>query len=425
MASGPSLGSAVIEILADNSRFDQEVADTGKTLTTKLTGSAVKELGKVDTALDKTEGKMSELGAEADSTGGRMGGLGDKADASEQRIMGLRDAIDGTAAIMAGPGEAGISAYLQGWADLASGVANFIAPALGAMRTGLLTTIRTQVAAKIETVKTAGVMVANWIRVGIQSLINAAKVAAAWLIAMGPIALVIAAVVGLVTLIVLNWDKIKKAIAAAWEAIKRGVQAAWDWIKRVFKAALDAVISFLSKWTIVGIIASKWDEIKEGVSGVVQWIKDTWNGLVDWVGGLGSRIGRAVSGMWDGIKEAFRSAVNWIISKWNNLEISIGGGRILGVDIPRITIRTPNIPLFQQGGIFTAANRRMGLALLHHGERVLSVPQTRAFDRGRGLGKVNVVINITGSVSDAEAERAGRIAAEAAIRRLSQARVVA
>ena len=39
--------------------------------------------------------------------------------------------------------------------------------------------------------------VAAWVLLGAQSLLQAARVAAAWLIAMGPIGLVIAAVVGL------------------------------------------------------------------------------------------------------------------------------------------------------------------------------------------------------------------------------------
>jgi hypothetical protein len=76
--------------------------------------------------------------------------------------------------------------------------------------------------------------------------------------------------------------------------------------------------------------------------------------------------------MWDGIKNAFRSAVNWIIRKWNNLSISIGGGKILGVSIPKITVSTPNIPLFHDGGVFHAqGGRREGLALLRDGETVL------------------------------------------------------
>ncbi|MCI0690226.1 MAG: hypothetical protein L0Y54_23760, partial [Sporichthyaceae bacterium] len=56
--------------------------------------------------------------------------IGEKVDASEQRILGLKDTVDGFSVIMQGPGQAGVTAYIQGWADLASGIFLFVIPAL-------------------------------------------------------------------------------------------------------------------------------------------------------------------------------------------------------------------------------------------------------------------------------------------------------
>jgi phage-related minor tail protein len=273
---------------------------------------------------------------------------------------------------MAGPGEAGLSAYLQGWADLAGGIANSAAPALEAIKSGLLNNIKTMAKTTALHVANVGKQIAAWAMMGVQSLIHAAKVAAAWLISMGPIILVAAAVIGLVVLIIKNWDKISAFLKATWENIKKVASVVWEGIKSAIKNVADWLVSFFMNWTLIGILIKHWDKIKEGVESVWDFIKDTWNKIIDFLGGLPGKVARAVSGLFNGVKEAFRSAVNWIIDKWNNLEISLGGGSILGVDIPKITIRTPNIPSFQTGGVFHApGGRASGLALLHDNETVL------------------------------------------------------
>ncbi len=96
--------------------------------------------------------------------------------------------------------------------------------------------------------------------------------AAAWLLAMGPIPLIIAAVVGLVALIVSNWDSIKAKTAAVWDWI-------WEKIKAVGQFLIDLFLNF----TLVGIIIKHWDSIKAGTQRV-------WTAIVDWVKALPGRI---------------------------------------------------------------------------------------------------------------------------------------
>jgi phage-related protein len=358
----------------------------GNTIAVKIVGDASDLKGalsgaegglkSVDKAIDTTEGNLQDLATEAKETGDKVGsGLGEGADTAETRIMGLRDMIDGTAAIMAGPGEAGLSAYLQGWADLAGGVANTAAPALEAIKSGILTNVRETIKATGTTVLQIGKQIAAWAMMGVQSLIHAAKVAAAWLISMGPIILVAAAVIGLVVLIIKNWDKISAFLKETWEKIKRVAEVVWEGIKAAIKTVADWLVNFFMNWTLFGLLAKNWDKIKEGVGKVWDFVKETWGKIIDFLKGLPGKVTSAVSGLWDGFKNTFRSAINWVIGKWNDFKISIQLPSILGGG--KIEIATPNIPTFQTGGVFHAPpGRSSGLALLHDNETVLPAGAT-------------------------------------------------
>ncbi|MDQ1053170.1 phage-related minor tail protein [Arthrobacter sp. SORGH_AS 212] len=65
------------------------------------------------------------------------------------------------------------------------------------------------------------VMVGAWVKMGAQALIQAARMAAAWFIALGPVGWVIAAIVGIGALIFANWDAIVKFTSEAWGNVSR------------------------------------------------------------------------------------------------------------------------------------------------------------------------------------------------------------
>lgn len=204
--------------------------------------------------------------------------------------------------------------------------------------------VSTQVAAiKAAVVHSAQIvkMVASWVLLGVQSLLGAAKVAAAWLISMGPIALVIAAVAGLVYLIVRYWDEIKAAIAAGWEFVKRITTQAWNavtkflrdkWteIKREFTAAVDAVVGFVTRlWTsissaftagvaaVVGFVAGLWSSISgaftAGISAVIGFVTGFVSRVIGFYVDLATRIIGAVTGAWTTIREAFSGGVSGVL----------------------------------------------------------------------------------------------------------------
>ena len=82
---------------------------------------------------------------------------------------------------------------------------------------------------------------AKWVWMGITALAGAAQIAAAWLISLGPIAIVIAVVVGLGILIFKNMDLIKGWISAAWDWIKNTTETIWNGIKGFFTATWNAI----------------------------------------------------------------------------------------------------------------------------------------------------------------------------------------
>ncbi|MEU4091992.1 phage tail tape measure protein [Streptomyces sp. NPDC026673] len=218
----------------------------------------------------------------------------------------------------------------------------------------------------------AATVVASWIAMGFQSMVQAARMAAAWLIAMGPVGLIIAAVVALVALIIANWDTIVE-----WTT------KAWDWIWNKIKAVGDFILNLWMKYSLPGIIISHWKAIQDGTvrvwNAVVNWLRGVpgklvnlflnwtlpgliikhWqsikdgsirkaNELVKWVRGLPAMISRGigslgsllyskgqsvVTGLWSGI----RSMGGWLKSTLTSWALSIIPGpiaRALGIHSP-------------------------------------------------------------------------------------------
>nr|WP_143668522.1 phage tail tape measure protein [Streptomyces sp. Alain-F2R5] len=168
----------------------------------------------------------------------------------------------------------------------------------------------------------------------------------------------IIALIAIVVLIVVYWDEIKAATAAAWNWIKAKLAAVWQWIKDVAAATWDWVASKTSS-------AWQWikDKVAAGVAavrGVIDTLRSIpgkvagfFGRIVDYVAGLPGRISRAASGMWNGLLSGFRGVLNRIIGGWNGLSFTIGGGSFMGVDIPSLTLHTPNIPYLAEGGVTT------------------------------------------------------------------------
>lgn len=230
-----------------------------------------------------------------------------------------------------------------------------------------------------------------------------------------PVTWIIVAIIALIAIIVLiamNWDKVKEATGKVWDWIVAKLSTAWTWIKAVVMAVWNSVTAK---------IGAAWEWIKgkvlEGVIALMGYvariravpgqISDWFGKVLSWLSGLPGKIGRIASGMWDSISSNFRSAVNAIIGMWNNLSFTIGGGSVLGVSIPSMTLSTPNIPYLADGGVTSGPT----LAMIGEGseqEAVLPLSKLDGMMRSvagavRNTGgnqQINVNFNVDGSDSD-------------------------
>lgn len=195
------------------------------------------DTAQLEKAFDRVGAGAKAASSKVDSAshemGNGLGALGEKADGAESKLIGIHDVIDGTATIMQGPGKQGIVAYIQGWADLAGGMAPL-----------LMGLAQTKVAMMAHVVWGGIVKAATATWTGVQWLLNAALTA-------NPIGLVIVAIAALVAIIVLIATKttwFQTAWKFAWNGIKTAAVAVWDWMKglpsklgSVFKSVAGAI----------------------------------------------------------------------------------------------------------------------------------------------------------------------------------------
>ncbi|MEV6471609.1 hypothetical protein [Streptomyces sp. NPDC051657] len=205
-----------------------------------------------------------------------------------------------------------------------------------------------------------GLALALGIMAAVIWLVNIAMLAnpVAWII------LGIVALIAVIALIIIKWDEVAAATGRVWDWIVGKLAAAWQWIKDTAAATWNWVVQKTTAawdWIVADI-----NKAVSDVMAIVNWLSAIpgkvagWFGqVVSWVGSLPGKIRSAASGMWDGISSSFRSMVNQLIGGWNSLSFTIGGGSIMGVSVPSLTLSTPNIPMLADGGITTGPTLAM------------------------------------------------------------------
>lgn len=176
-------------------------------------------VGKASKSMSDDVGKASKkLDESAGETANGFGKTGEAADNAERNLIGVHDVIDGTATIMKGPGKQGMVAYIQGWADLAGG----LAPILISLSETKVATLATAAAQKVAAAATKVWEGAQW-------LMNAALDA-------NPIGITVLAIAALVAVVILIAKKttwFQTIWRVAWAGIKTAASATWDFLKKI------------------------------------------------------------------------------------------------------------------------------------------------------------------------------------------------
>lgn len=357
-AGGPEAAKGLDQVLDSLRTIEDPVKRNA--IAVELFGTKAEDMGEALFALDpsKAVAALGQVGGAATTMGNT---LNDNANHKVEELKrGLEQMLQSaassqgplgtaTAAVMAF-GEPALSAAGDIGA-LATGFGGLAAKA-GVAIGGVIGSFASMVAsAAVSTATTIGSLAAQgakWLWLGVQSLLHAAKVAAAWLIAMGPIGLIIAAVIAVVALIVANWDTIKAAIATAWEWIKGKTSAFWEWLKGIVKSAVDAVVNIFMNWSLPGLIIKHWDSIKNAAKAAWDWvvskITSAVSGIISAIQGIAAipgKVGAWFNEMKNAAVQKAVDLVNWIkglpgkilstLSNMGNILRSVGQNLLQGL----------------------------------------------------------------------------------------------
>lgn len=198
----------------------------------------------------------------------------------------------------------------------------YFVPFKGAITTGLQMMGKSFGTFVLNIGKGATKIIGFIVRLAVQFLLQAARMALAWFIAMGPVGWVIAIVIGLVALIIWKWKEIKSWTIKTWDKI-------WNWIKDIWNKIVNWTKEAAGK-------VYKWAKDKiEKIQDIdlFQIGKDIIQGLIDGIGSMGQAVWDAAKGIASsvvdsitgflGIHSPSREAI-WLMKQF-------GAGMVVGV----------------------------------------------------------------------------------------------
>lgn len=306
--------------------FGTQAEDMGDALLGLDLDTTAQELGKVEGASQKA---VDQMGSGAQAT----------IDSYKRKLIDMgRGAIEST-----GP-TAAIAAAVGAFGPAVLGVLGPIASLVAARA---MQTAAAGTAATAETVA-SGAVVRGWLASAAASTAGAIKMAASWVIAMGPIGWVIAAVVALVILIIANWDKVKEYTSKAWEwivgiitsvpdkiggvagklkqkgkefleGLKDGASNKWEDVKSWFSSVPDKAQNAVGG--VLNTLKSKGRELLEGVK---DGATNKWEDVKTWFGSIPEKAQNAVGGVLSTLKdkgrELIQGAKDGIDAKWEDVK---------------------------------------------------------------------------------------------------------
>lgn len=291
--SGPELrdmGLGVNDAAAMMGALETELGMTSRTARTEFREAVNQsdgDLGKMLETLGLSEEQFASYRGAVEESGGTIQGLADNHAETYTWVQKLQHGVE----------EALFS--LGGYGDAAAALALPLL-ALGPISKG----------------------VAGFFRLmGSTALINGAKMAAGWVMAMGPVGWVIAAVVGLVALIIANWDTVVGWTEVAWSAVSGAVGVAVDWLTGKVDSGIATVKGILGWFAGLPGMVGGWFSgaaaaAGGGINRLIGWVAGIPGRALGALGNVGSMLwssGSAlISGFWDGLVARWNQLMGWV-----------------------------------------------------------------------------------------------------------------
>lgn len=316
-----------------------------------ITGTSAKEAG------GTVEGSFNQMKAAAGNFLTALGTGGDVDQSFQQLSASVQNFMENLIPVVQRVVQSIINIISNIWNDFAAHH-----PFIAAAVAGIATLI-------------AALLIPQLIASGVQALVTGAQFLAGWLMALGPIGLIVAAIAGIIAVLVVLWnncDGFRNFVLGAISAIGGFLQGLWNGIttgvQNVWNGAMS-IVGGIANWVktnvidrIVGFFQAGWNAVKSGVQALAGGIKSVFG---------------TISGVIKAPINAIIGGINSVIKKINSLKVPdwvpvIGGAHTNFPTIPKLATGG------YVGGVGTGTSDS-NMAWLSRGEYVVKADTVRRY----------------------------------------------
>ena len=161
-------------------------------------------------------------------------------------------------------------------------------------------------------------------------------------------------------------DTIMTAIRGVMEHIKIVFETAWNIIKTTFETVLNVIKGIIDFFIAVfkGDWEGAWEAIKNVFNSIWEGMKKNLSNVIDGMKKIFNNFGDTVLNVWESIKKGFKGMVNFVIRGMNSMIEGVlvpfnfiidGLNLIPNVNIPRLSLKIPEIPALAAGGVVSGS----------------------------------------------------------------------